>query len=230
MIEDHTHDPWSSWARTSGATYALASLRKTLPLPIGTPIWSPMGASLPVQPALTEIRARAAALKHAGMVSKARYLSGEAVSKEEFRANLLTGESEIASGAISTISPESLETLSSFPTVSWRAARRENAEHLHTLLSHTDGVEMLAWSDGSTPFSAILVLPDRGARDHLRAHLIASSIYPAILWPVAEAELDGITALDRSLADRVLSVHCDGRYGLSDMDRLAGVISGGLCP
>ena len=162
------------------------------------------------------------------MESKARYLSGEAVSKDTFRATMLAGESEIASGAISAISPASLELLSGFPTVSWRATRRENAEHLRALLADLEGVEMLSWNEGSTPFSAILVSPDRGARDQLRAHLIASSIYPAILWPVAEAELDGITALDRSLADRILSVHCDGRYGRSDMDRLAEAISGGL--
>ena len=30
ILEDHTHDPWSSWARSSKAEYCLASLRKTL--------------------------------------------------------------------------------------------------------------------------------------------------------------------------------------------------------
>src|SRR5690606_7795309 len=35
VIEDHTHDPWSAWAATSQADFAVASLRKTLPLPDG---------------------------------------------------------------------------------------------------------------------------------------------------------------------------------------------------
>jgi hypothetical protein len=223
VVEDHTHDPWSSWARTSRATYAFASLRKTLPLAEGTPIWSPTGATLPEQPELTEVRARAASLKGEGMNSKARYLSGEATSKDLFRGSLLAGEAEIASGAVSSI-------LSEFPTESWRATRRTNAEHLRALVAGIRGVEMLDWSEDATPFSAILVLPDRAARDHLRSHLIQSSIYPAILWPVAESELDGITELDRSLADRMLSVHCDGRYGRSDMDRVAEALAGGLTP
>ena len=228
VVEDHTHDPWSSWARSSRATYAFASLRKTLPLAEGTPIWSPSGAPLPHQPALTEIRARAASLKGEGMRTKARYLAGDSVPKDQFRASLLAGESEIASGEVSAISPESLGVLTAFPTVSWRAARRANAEHLRVRLAGLVGVEMLDWSEDATPFSAILVLADRSGRDHLRAHLIESSIYPAILWPVAPAELDGITELDRSLADRMLCVHCDGRYDRSDMDRLADAIAGGL--
>lgn len=230
VVEDHTHDPWSSWARTSRATYAFASLRKTLPLACGTPIWSPTGATLPEQPELTEVRARAASLKGEGMSSKARYLSGEAISKDLFRASLLAGEAEIAAGAISSISPDSVEILSEFPLVSWRETRRANAEHLRALIAGMTGVNMLDWSEGAVPFSAILVLPDRAARDHLRSHLIESSIYPAILWPVAESELDGITELDRSLADRMLSVHCDGRYGRSDMDRVAEALAGGLTP
>jgi len=33
IIEDHTHDPWSTWSSTSNADWCIASLRKVLPLP-----------------------------------------------------------------------------------------------------------------------------------------------------------------------------------------------------
>ena len=35
LIEDHIHDPLSDWSQSSNADYAVASLRKTLPVPIG---------------------------------------------------------------------------------------------------------------------------------------------------------------------------------------------------
>ena len=41
IIEDHTHDPWSPWSFGSRASYCFSSLRKTLPLPDGSVIWSP---------------------------------------------------------------------------------------------------------------------------------------------------------------------------------------------
>ena len=230
LVEDHTHDPWSRWATTSRATYAFASLRKTLPIADGTPIWSPAGAPLPEPLQVTELRAHAGDLKRKGMQDKTRYLAGEDVAKDHFRANLLLGESHIASGEVSGICAESLASVESFPVGSWRAARRANAEHLRRLLGPLDGVQVLDWSSGATPFSVILLLPDRGRRDRLRGHLIENSIYPAVLWPLADAELVGITELDRSLADRMLSLHCDGRYARSDMDRVAEAVSGGLTP
>ena len=47
LIEDHTHDPFSTWAQQSTAHYAMASLRKTLPIPDGAILWSPQKMSLP---------------------------------------------------------------------------------------------------------------------------------------------------------------------------------------
>ena len=51
LIEDHTHDPWSSWALSSEADYAIASVRKTLPVPDGAIAWSPRMLPVP-QPAI----------------------------------------------------------------------------------------------------------------------------------------------------------------------------------
>ena len=51
LIEDHSHDLGSEWALRSGADYAFASLRKTLPLPDGGAVWSPRGLELPPEPA-----------------------------------------------------------------------------------------------------------------------------------------------------------------------------------
>ncbi len=47
LIEDHSHDPQSTWATSSTADYAFASLRKTMPISDGAILWSPRGRALP---------------------------------------------------------------------------------------------------------------------------------------------------------------------------------------
>lgn len=227
-IEDHTHDPWSIWANTSNATFAFASLRKTLPLAEGAPIWSPAGQPLPDEPKVTTVRSNAVRLKSQGMMEKAKYLSGGLVTKDAYRSKLLAGEAEIASGEISGITETSLSILRKFPLGHWRAVRKANAEYLRKNLITVSDIELLECKSESTPFSVILLLPNQERRETLRRYLIAASVYPAILWPLSNAELDGITKVDQELADRMLSVHCDGRYSLADMKRLADLIIKGL--
>ena len=48
LLEDHSHDPVSGWAQSSRADYAFSSLRKTMPVPDGAILWSPLGHPLPI--------------------------------------------------------------------------------------------------------------------------------------------------------------------------------------
>src|SRR5262249_44040970 len=89
VIEDHTHDPLSDWARASTASYCVTSLRKTLPVPDGAVVWSPRGENLP---APTGDESTAAQWKLVAMILKAAWLSGKTVSKAEFRSLQQTGE------------------------------------------------------------------------------------------------------------------------------------------
>ena len=228
-IEDHTHDPWSRWAHQSEASYALASLRKTLPIPEGSPIWSPAGLPLPPDLPLTEERSRAAEAKRCGMKEKARYLAGDSIEKTAFRAKLLEGETAIASGEISGISDESRRCIQGFPSAPWRDARLANAEYFRILMADLELLELVPWSEGSTPFSCILLAPDQAIRDHLRGHLVAQGIYPAILWPLDSPELSGVRDVDKNFSSRMLSLHCDGRYDVGDMERVFRTLEG-ACP
>jgi hypothetical protein len=66
VLEDHSHDPLSPWAFDSEADYAVASLRKTLPLPYGGVLWSPRGRELPAERHWTAAHARGAATGRRG--------------------------------------------------------------------------------------------------------------------------------------------------------------------
>ncbi|MGM0577360.1 MAG: hypothetical protein ACQEXJ_16670 [Myxococcota bacterium] len=224
ILEDHTHDPWSPWAQGSDADFAIASLRKTLPVPEGGVAWSPSARALPDAPPVTPERERAAGRKLAAMVLKGLYLDGHPVEKDAFRRLAMAGEDDIARGEISAVTEATRALLRTFPVNAWREVRRANHALLAARLGDARGVTVLRGDGRSCPFSAILVFDSGRARDAVKRHLIDRSIYPAVLWPLDEPVLEGLERADLSLSRRVLSLHCDMRYGASDLDRVADAV------
>jgi len=102
-IEDHTHDPWSPWARQSAADWCAVSLRKTLPVPDGGIAWSPAGHPLPEGPKVTPEHACAALRGLEAMLLKGLYLDGHEVDKATFRRLARDGEKGISAGEVSDI-------------------------------------------------------------------------------------------------------------------------------
>lgn len=224
VVEDHTHDPWSKWSQQSSATFCVASLRKTLPIPDGAVLWSPTGAPTPAAPeGASADRLVAVANKFAAMVLKRAYLRGLDVSKNAYRRLFAAGESAIASGAPTGIGTFSGQMIAAFPTRAWREQRRRNFWALREALRRGTGLSVLVPErDDLCPFSLVLVSETETTRDALREHLIRNHVYPAVLWPIS-GERDGLGRAG-DLSRRVLSVHCDHRYDVDDIAKLAAVI------
>jgi hypothetical protein len=224
VIEDHTHDPWSTWARTSDADYCLASLRKTLPMPDGGVIWSPAGLQLPDAPGLTPAHAAASARKLEAMLLKAFFLHGHAVEKDVFRTLAVAGEAAISTEEVSAMSPVSVAIINCLDMAWWRKRRFDNLALLVDRLGKRSEITVLRPKEqGACPFSAVLVCADPSIRDRLRRGLIERRVYPAVLWPLEERALD-LPERSVELSRRVLSLHCDGRYGEADMVRVASAV------
>lgn len=221
IVEDHSHDPWSSWAFNSKADYCLASLRKTLPVPDGAVLWSPTGGSLPDQPAVTAKRSRAAQAKLSGMVGKSIYLSGGPIEKAEFRAELLSGEGDIALGDPSGMSAVARAVVASAPIAEWRARKAQNYRWLaNRLRGRARGYEPRDFREGIVPLSLVLQADSRPLRDHMRAGLIERRIYPAVLWDLEK----GTDPRAQALSETILNIHCDMRYDSSDLEKIAVAI------
>lgn len=220
-IEDHTHDPLSSWAQHSAADYWVASLRKTMPIPDGAVAWSPTGAHLPAEvppdeaPDLRKLTA---------MVLKGLYLRGHAVAKDEFRALAIAGETALAE--CTAMSRLSAELWTRLPLSRWRSVRADNHGTFVRALGVTPGVRVLQGrGPAEPPFSVLLSFDEPAARTRVRAALIAARIYPAILWDLASApSRAGVTEHDRHRSQILLSLHCDARYGAADMERVAACV------
>jgi hypothetical protein len=196
-------------------------LRKTLPLPDGGVAWSPRGLPLPPEPELTEEHASAAFARLTAMVLKARYLAGDDIPKAIYLAEARCGADRIAEGPPSGIASVSRAILPTLPVAAWRRKRLRNFRTLVGALGPIGAARVLEPAPGGAPYAFTLVLDSADRRERIREGLLADDVYPAILWPLDEPAVDGIPAEHVDLARRVLSIHCDQRYGTADMIRVA---------
>ncbi len=224
VIEDHTHDPWSTWAFESRADYCLVSLRKTLPVADGAVLWSPTGQRLPRGGSRHDLLGPLS--RRAAMSLKALYLMGAEASKTEARRLFALGEELIGESTDCAISPWALSALDTFPWRHWRDARRSNYQVAARRIAN-DGPPWMAAMEVPTgdccPYCVPLTVTSRRRRDALQAALIQRSVYTSVLWDLDNAVWTGDESLDpdgrqRCFAGRLLCLYCDGRYSVTDMD------------
>ena len=222
VIEDHSHDPFSDWARTSTAAYATASLRKTLPVPDGGLLWSPRGLDLPV-PAGGE--SPGAGLKLAAMLLKSAWLDGRAVRKDDFRALQQAGEGAL----LGSEGPASTVTRAVLPLLDigrLRATATRNAAALAASLASWTGSRHLRHGApaGSASFRVQLVCADETTRDALLRHLARHGIFAPVHWRQDRAGFWSGDDQAADLASRMLTVPVDHRCRPDDVRRIADVI------
>ena len=226
VIEDHSHDPFGHWPLYSDADWCISSLRKSLPLPEGGMMWSPKQLRVEsLELRESEENEQIATTRWEGMEMKGKYLLGEDVSKDEFRKKYTETEEWFDEAEPVAIDKRSREYITKqFDLNLWLGAKRRNWMLLKELVNKDKcgivGVE----HESCTMFSMVLLLENKEKRDALRKRLIADSVYPAILWNVPGTASDA----SRDFSERMLSVHCDGRYSEDDIKQLANIINDGL--
>ena len=222
VIEDHSHDPFGHWALYSDADWCISSIRKILPLPEGGMMWSPKGHPLEVDLFTSEENEQIAAIRWEGMEMKTRYLKGEEVSKEEFRKRYTETEGFFDHAESSLIDKRSRGVVSEkLDTNLWQGAKRKNWQLLKSLVNQETCKVMEPENDSCTMFSLVLLLESKEKRDTVRKKLIDACVYPAILWNVP----DSASLETKDFSDRMLSIHCDGRYTEEDVRQLAGILN-----
>lgn len=222
VIEDHSHDPSGDWALSSDADWCMSSIRKTLPLPEGGMMWSPKGYRLTDMVSIQDENEQVAAIRWRAMKMKAAYLNGSDVSKEEFRTLFTKTDEWFDRAEPALIDSRSREMVSTKLDINlWQEARRKNWLLLNSLLIRAGCSVLEPQDENCTPFSFVLMFDDRERRDSVRKRLIEAGVYPAILWPVP----DSASAQARDFSNRMLSIHCDGRYNEMDIRQLAGIMN-----
>ena len=231
LIEDHTHDPLSDWSQSSTADYAVASLRKTLPVPLGALLWSPSGLAVPAP--RDDDACEAALLRTMAMTLKAAWLEGSRIRKEEYRQLYSTGERLLFAARSSMATPLTSSILSYLDVWRMRAARSENARTFMTLLdtSSTADTQNRLWAplrhgarDDAAPFNVQLLCASESVRDALVQHLIRHRIYPAVHWRQRDMSVTSGDADAIDFAARIMTIPLDYRYSSHDIHRIVRTV------
>lgn len=213
IIEDHTLGLNSRWALNSTADWCVASLRKSLPIAMGGALWSPKGHSLPIQIEPTNELNALVAKRYEAMKLKADYLNGTFHGKDYFRSLYIETEQQIESLEISGIDSKTLQIVESIDIQEWLNIKYSNWQVAFNYLS-SHNILYVGHSENITPFSIVIKCDSREDRDNLKEYLVQKNIYPAILWSMPE-----LSNFDEAcdFSKRMLSIHCDARYGVDDI-------------
>lgn len=223
LIEDHTHDPQSLWARNSTADFAFASLRKILPIPDGAIAWAPRG--LPLVDAVQNRASIGSAVKLTAMLYKRRYLESRDARPDLKRTFLdlqSMGEQILAGASDEPMSAWSRSLVADGAPTRWRVRREENVRALLALAPGIDGGKPLfsTWPTGHCPFNAVYVFVDEQARERARNRLISAQIYAPVHWPLQDT-----SAAAMDLSRRILTIPLDFRCGGPELARIASVLA-----
>lgn len=222
VIEDHSHDPFGHWALYSDADWCISSIRKILPLPEGGMLWSPKGHNLTIELNSSEENEKIAAIRWEGMEMKASYLKGEGISKDVFRKRYTETEEFFDRAEPSKIDERSKDVVSKKLDINlWQIAKRKNWILLRSLVNGRCCKIVEPEDETCTAFSLVILLETKEQRDTLRKRLIENCVYPAILWNVPERASER----SKDFSERMLSIHCDGRYSEKDVRQLAGILN-----
>lgn len=217
LIEDITHSLNSF--ENNKADYVFASLRKSLPIPLGGFSYSknnefitPLNALNPK--AIVFLNSRTKAMK-----LKSSYLANEFKDKDAFR--LLYSETEVqfkeefTNTEMPNLVYQQLERID-FDLIN--SSKKENLDRLKLKVKSNINFEVLS-NDFHKEFAFTMFFFDANHRDIMRKHLIYNNIYPIILWP------NQFTSDNISFQSQILFIHVDFRYTPEDMDIIAQVIN-----
>lgn len=218
IIEDITHRLLSQTSFSKNADYCIASLRKWFPVASGGYITKNNGV-LYKKPNLSSERLVNEKIK--AMYSKKKYLEGNDISKDEFLQSFKRFELIIKDiDSNYKIDDFSLKIISSIDVEDVRLKRRRNAKVLYegiNMYSNIAPLIPLPDFEENTPLFVPIVLLD-GKRDDLQSALIKNDIYCPIHWPQEEY-------INSNIPEIELSLICDQRYSIQDMEYILDVIN-----
>lgn len=216
VIEDHSHDLIGDWASNSNADWCFASLRKTLPLPEGGILWSPKHLNLPPKLKSTIENDLISYKRLSAMLLKTLYLADFPIHKDVYRQLYIETEDAFSIMEISSISKSCFSLLQHFNIQEWYRKKKINWVVLSTISNENICILNPENIKKCNPFSLIIQFKNNAVREYFIKISIQNQIYPAILWNIPVQSNSEIVLLGETL----LSVHCDARYELAEIESL----------
>ncbi|MDM9630303.1 hypothetical protein [Robiginitalea aurantiaca] len=222
VIEDHSHGWLSKGCLESTADFCIASLRKTVPLPLGGIAWKPKlsASAIPLGENRNEVgvddkgmelcwetlaEAMRSKRQCRSVSEKSAYLNlhskGEAILQIHFD--------------VLPVASDKKGVLENYAFRDYNSVKAKNFKILAPKIDENSFFKIL--QNGSyTPFGLLLAFKDRDGFQELKKYLISHSIYPAELWP---------DTVNSGGYKYLMNIHIDLRYSENDMTYIAGCIN-----
>lgn len=209
VIRDVTHSLLSK--TYSDAHYSFGSLRKWAGFWTGGYGWGFECDGQPADAHYIELRQKA-------MEEKERYIRGASESKGYLEL-FAQAEERLEQSVPMAAAPRDITLAAKLDVSLIKSCRRENAARL--LEAFSDIAVFPRIGEQDCPMFVPILVPD-GQRDALRRYLIEHQIYCPIHWP--ESNYHRLDKQTQRLYQQELSLVCDQRYTVTDMDRVVETI------
>ncbi|WP_338358904.1 hypothetical protein [Yeosuana marina] len=218
VIEDHSHGWLSDSCKMSKADYCFASLRKTLPVPLGGIAWKPNGEKLKTNKYINSnmyINLWDKILL--GMKKKSEFeysIKKNESLKNQFLKLVYEAENSLhADYNLVKIDKKHKEVIKSFLKIDYLSFKNKNLNLILKLLQNNNGFNVI--KSKSTPFGMTLHFENLKNMNNFKNYLISNKIYPSLLWPDNNTQYGYF-----------LNIHIDYRYTEEDMNFIATTING----
>lgn len=213
LIRDLTHSLFST--PCVDADYCFGSLRKWCGVWTGGYAWTRDGRVLSAGEAEDGVYI---ALRRDAMERKAAYICGGSGGKDYLEL-FAQAEDRLERTGIAPAAQRDILLAQTLDVAGIQTRRRTNAETLRSAFA--EWLLFPEMEETDCPMFVPVLVPD-GRRDKLRSGLIRHEIYCPVHWPVSSCHR--LDARERVLYENELSLVCDQRYTVENMQRMVNVI------
>ena len=217
IIEDHSHGWLSTSCINSKADFCVASLRKSVPAPLGGMAWKPNGEALKkldleASDIFTNIwNTTALAMRKKHTFEKED--NGSDDLKNEFLALINDAENKMHHNYdLVELSKANKDTLTDYLKVNYLQLKTDNYQKLMLLLKDNKNFKVL--NNMETPFGLTVHFDEITFMNNFKNHLVSNNIYPSLLWPNNPVEYGFF-----------LNIHIDYRYNENNMTYISQIIN-----
>ncbi len=217
IVEDHSHGWLSKACVESKADYCFASLRKSVPAPLGGITWIPNGEKLPnlnlePSPLFNGIWNKILL----GMKKKKEFedaiLPNENL-KDDFLQLVYEAENMMHDHyELVEIHETHEKLLQQYLNNNYLSFKKNNFNEMVNSIKDNNNFNIVGRK--SSPFGLTLHFKSIDKLNHFKSYLISKTIYPSLLWPDNESKYGYF-----------LNIHLDYRYTKDDVLFMAGVIN-----
>jgi len=223
IVEDVTHTLFSKYPRYEENDYYFASIRKWVGLPSGGFIASPKRNikkdNIKHNETFASIRKEALLLKASYIRSTNKELKSQYLDLFSKGENILNND--LKAYYIDSISKEIINTLDV------KKIKEKRCKNFKILLEGLRDVEYIeSVFKGLTDDTCPLFYPVyiNKSRNEVQQKLKEKDIYCPIHWPIPKQIKYGQFKNAEKIYNKILSIPCDQRYGVEDMERIISVL------